>query len=160
MFSSRENCCRIPPADNTVEAWEYWAESHRRGQLVRGGVTELLLMLRIQKKFPRMIHSFLCSRCSNDFSEIRKQLKPGPVLILCLEKHQNVDPASRLYRMFWDVSLYADIWCKLSSNNDKKKTDRKMVSHKTIFLSVFFTGLSCLPFTGLCFREDEISSNG
>jgi len=24
MFSGRENCCRIPPADRTVEAWEYW----------------------------------------------------------------------------------------------------------------------------------------
>jgi hypothetical protein len=24
MFSVRENCCRMPPAESTVEAWEYW----------------------------------------------------------------------------------------------------------------------------------------
>lgn len=27
MFSGRENCCRIPPADSTVEAWEYCEQS-------------------------------------------------------------------------------------------------------------------------------------
>lgn len=27
MFSGRENCCRIPPADSTVEACEYCEQS-------------------------------------------------------------------------------------------------------------------------------------
>lgn len=31
MFSGRENCCRMPPTDSTVEAWEYYGWGVAKG---------------------------------------------------------------------------------------------------------------------------------
>lgn len=41
MFSRRENCWRIPPADSTVEAWEYCTPSEENS--VIGGLSYLQL---------------------------------------------------------------------------------------------------------------------
>lgn len=41
MFSGRENCCRMPPTDSTVEAWEYYGWGVAKGcqGVPRGGVS-------------------------------------------------------------------------------------------------------------------------
>lgn len=42
MFSGRENCCRIPPADRTVEAWEYWRPPPQIKTLIKESVLKVM----------------------------------------------------------------------------------------------------------------------